>query len=83
MRVIRRYTPADLDPSIGLDDVPAALPTGATWLVAVTNPPRYQITANKHRAEGSDLRTKSIANFHRCAGLRTIRDNPGAINFRQ
>ena len=80
---MRRYTPADLDPSTGLDDVPAALPTGATWLVAVMNPPRYQVTANKHRAQGSGLRTDSNANFRHCAGLQAIRDNLGAIYYLQ
>ena len=39
MRVMRMNTPTELEPSTGLDDVPAALPTGAAWLVAVTIPP--------------------------------------------
>jgi len=78
MRVMRTYTPADLDPSTGLDDVPAALPAGATWLIAVMNPPRYQVTANKHRAERISLRTGSNTNFHHCAGLQAIRDKLGA-----
>ncbi|MBT4143242.1 MAG: hypothetical protein HN926_03050 [Chloroflexi bacterium] len=32
-------TPTELDPTTGRDDVPAAFPTGVTWLVAVTSPP--------------------------------------------
>jgi hypothetical protein len=39
MRVMRMNTPTELDPSTGLDDVPAALPTGAELTVAVTIPP--------------------------------------------
>ncbi len=73
--MIRRYTPVDFDPSTGLDDVPAALPTGAAWLVAVTIPPSYITAANKHRAVSECLRIDSNTNFHHCAGLLMIRDN--------
>jgi hypothetical protein len=83
MRVMRRYVPVGFDPSTGLDDVPAALPTGATWLIAVTVPPHNQITANKHRAEVTGLRTDSNTNFHHCAGTRAIRDKLVAEYFLQ
>jgi hypothetical protein len=36
---MRMKTPTELDPTTGRDDVPAAFPTGATWMVAVTIPP--------------------------------------------
>jgi hypothetical protein len=80
---MRRYTPAGFDPSTGRDDVPAALPTGATWMVAVTNSPRYPITANKHRAPHKHVRTDSNAIFSHCAALKPIRDKLGAIYYHQ
>ncbi len=83
MRVMRRYTPVDLDPSRGLDDVPAALPTGATSLVAVTSPPRFQVTASKHRAKRPGLRTDSGTIFCHSARLPAIRDNLGANHYLQ
>ena len=37
---MRIKTPTELDPTTGRDEVPAAFPTGATWLLTVTIAPQ-------------------------------------------